>query len=88
MLGLARNETGLSIIAAGWRPVWACGSLDGVRLFPVLCGIECLTIFADPKPHEIAGAQDCGARWAEAGREAIVKIPSGGDWNDLLGMSL
>jgi hypothetical protein len=78
-------ETGLAIMAAGWRPIWACGSLNALRTFPVLSGIECLTIFSDGKPHEIAGARACADRWAEVGREAIVRIPRYGDWNDALG---
>lgn len=85
-LGIAEGiETGLAIMAAGWRPVWACGTLGALAAFPVLAGIQCLTIFADPKPHETAGARACAARWAQAGREAIVRIPNGsGDWNDVL----
>jgi len=85
-LGICEGiETGLAIMAAGWRPIWAAGSIAAVRSFPVLGGIECLTIFADPKPHEVDGARACARRWSEAGREAIVHIPSGsGDWNDVL----
>jgi putative DNA primase/helicase len=81
-------ETGLSIMASGWRPVWACGSLTALRGFPVLAGIQALTIFADPKPHEVAGARACAARWATAGREVNVYIPrEGGDFNDILGVT-
>jgi hypothetical protein len=84
-LGISEGiENGAAVIAAGWRPVWAAGSLEAVRLFPVLSGIECLTIFADPKPHEVAGARACASRWMAAGREAIVRIPQDGDWNDAL----
>ncbi len=85
-LGICEGiESGLAVMAAGWRPIWAAGSLGALIAFPVLDGIECLTVFADPKPHEIAGARACAARWAAAGREAVVRIPqAGGDWNDLL----
>jgi putative DNA primase/helicase len=87
-LGICEGiETGLSLMAAGWRPIWAAGSLEAVHRFPVLSGIECLTIFADPKPHEVAGARSCADRWAAAGRKAIVRIPQGGDWNDALGQA-
>ena len=79
----------MAIMAAGWRPIRACGSLGGLRKFPVLDGIECLTIFADPKPHEMAGARECARWWAAAGREAVVQIPNAlGDFNDLLGSAL
>jgi hypothetical protein len=84
-LGICEGiETALSIMAVGWQPIWAAGSLGAVRRFPVLTAIECLTIFADPKPNEVAGARACANRWEEAGREAIVWIPCGGDWNDAL----
>jgi hypothetical protein len=86
-LGISEGiETGLSIMAAGWRPIWACGSLGGLRSFPVLGGIECLTVFADPKSHELEGARACAARWEEAGREVRIYAPAliNGDWNDVL----
>jgi hypothetical protein len=84
-LGICEGiETGLAIMNIGWRPIWACGSLDRLRRFPVLGGIEALTIFADPKPHEIEGARECALRWQEAGREAWIKRNSRGDFNDVL----
>ena len=85
-LGICESiETGLAVMAAGWRPIWACSSLGGLRRFPVLAGIEHLSIFADPKPHEIDGARECARRWAARGKEAQLRIPnSDGDWNDLL----
>jgi hypothetical protein len=88
-LGICEGiETGLSIIAAGWRPVWACGSLGMLRHFPVLDGTAALTVFADAKPHEIEGARACAARWTAAGREAAVWIPpAAGDWNFALARS-
>lgn len=86
-LGICEGiETGLSLMAAGWRSIWACGPLDILRDFPVLGGIECLTIFADPKPNEVEGARACAARWKGAGREVRVYAPplKDGDWNDVL----
>ena len=85
-LGICEGiETGLSVMAAGWRPLWACGALNALRNFPVLGGIAGLTIFADPKPTEIAGARTCAGRWAAAGREAIVHVPPpAGDFNHIL----
>jgi hypothetical protein len=75
-------ETALSIAAARWRPIWVAGSLNMLARFPVLSGIECLTIFSDAKAHEVDGARACAARWAAAGREAVVWIPpAAGDWN-------
>jgi putative DNA primase/helicase len=88
-LGLAIAEgieTSLSIMARGWRPIWACGSLGALQRFPVQAGIEHLTIFADPKPHEVEGARQCARRWVAAGREARVWMSNtAGDFNTLLG---
>lgn len=86
-LGLSEGiETGLSVLAAGWAPIWAAGSAGTIRTFPVLTGIEALTIFAD---HDASGAgldaaRACAQRWADADREAIVRAPRavGHDWND------
>jgi putative DNA primase/helicase len=55
--------------------------------FPVLAGIECLSIFAD---HDDAGqraAKQCAQRWADGGRYARIVTPkiAGCDWNDALG---
>jgi putative DNA primase/helicase len=47
-LGLVEGiENGLTILSCGWNPVWCALSAGGIRDFPVLQGIECLTIFAD-----------------------------------------
>jgi hypothetical protein len=84
-LGIAEGiETALSVIqGAAWRPVWATCSAGGIERFPVLRGIDCLTIFAD---HDLAGigaAQSCANRWIDAGREAKIIAPKRhGDWND------
>jgi hypothetical protein len=85
-LGICEGiETGLSVMSIGWRPIWACGSLNALRHFAVVDGVECLTIFADPKPNELAGARACAARWAAAGRDAFVRLPPlSGDFNYLL----
>lgn len=86
-LGLAEGiETALSVLQAGWAPVWACLSAGTIEAFPVLSGIEALTVFAD---HDENGRGDeaaraCCVRWIEAGREALAVTPIiYGDWNDV-----
>jgi putative DNA primase/helicase len=84
-LGITEGiETGLAIMAAGWRPVWAALSAGGIKRFPVLAGVECLTIFADADPTGLAAAQACQAHWTAAGRECLIVIPPhhGTDWNN------
>jgi hypothetical protein len=83
-LGLAEGiENALTAISAEWRPVWAAGSKGAIAGFPVLAGIEALTIFTDPEEGGIEAARQCARRWQPAGREVTLVIPSGGDWNDL-----
>ncbi len=70
------------------RPAWACGTAGNLEAFPVLPGIETLTILAD---HDASGrgqeaAARCAERWADAGREVTILMPRDlGDMNDLIG---
>lgn len=87
-LGIAEGlETALAVIQAGWRPIWAALSAGGISGFPVLAGIESLTIFADADDAGMTAADRCARRWADAGREArIVPAPEARtDWADHLG---
>jgi putative DNA primase/helicase len=91
-LGICEGiEDGLAIIGAEWRPIWACGSAGDIRDFPVLSGIEALTIFADHDANATGqkAAHACAVRWCGAGREVAIWTPTalaGGkaDWNDAL----
>jgi putative DNA primase/helicase len=80
-------ETGLSAISIGLRPLWATGSTSFLKVFPLLCGIEALSIVAD---HDVNGAGEKAARKLElryrrAGREArIFRSDKIGDLNDVL----
>lgn len=85
-LGIAEGiETTLSVIASGWSPLWCCIDAGNMAEFPVLPGINSLTIFADHDKAGKAAAAKCAARWNTAGREARVVAPlnSGQDWNDV-----
>ena len=84
-LGIAEGiETSLTVMQAfDWRPVWAAASAGGIACFPVLRGIESLTIFADADGAGFNAARRCAERWAEAGREATMILPPAGDFNDL-----
>ena len=86
-------ESSLSAMMMGFCPMWAFGSTTTMEDFPVLAGVECLTIIADndrKTPGEIAGgdkaARAACQRWADAGRRAVKKTPKilGEDANDIL----
>lgn len=89
-VGLAAGEgleTTLSGRLAGFTPAWALGSADAIRAFPVLAGIESLTLFCETDAN---GANEravkvCAERWLRAGREVFAVKPKGaGDLNDVL----
>jgi len=75
-LGICEGiEDGIAIILSGWRPVWAAASAGLIQRFPVLAGIEALTIFADADDTGMRAAYACAGRWREAGRECVVVAP-------------
>jgi hypothetical protein len=88
-LGICEGiETGLALMQrAGWGAVWAAGSAGGIARFPVLAGIESLSIFPDCDDSGVSAkaSEQCAARWREAGREVqVVSPPAGADWLDAL----
>jgi hypothetical protein len=83
-------ETSLAARLAGFRPVWALGSAGAIAAFPVLPGIEAITVLGeiDDGGANRRAAQACAARWMAAGQEAFVIAPlTGGDlaeiWREL-----
>jgi hypothetical protein len=84
-------ETTLAGMVFGFAPAWALGSAGGIRTFPVLSGIEALTILAeaDDDGANEGAIRECFARWTAAGREIYRAVPLiGGDANDALTMDL
>jgi hypothetical protein len=78
-------ETSLSVMQRfGWRPLWAATSAGAIARFPLLPGLDALTVFADADDAGLAAARRCAERWADAGREAHIAAPPGGDFNDIL----
>jgi putative DNA primase/helicase len=64
-------ETVLSA-ARAFTPAQACLDAANVATFPVLLGIEALTIVADDDEAGRRAARECSTRWTEAGREVRV----------------
>jgi putative DNA primase/helicase len=79
-------ETTLTAYALGFRPVWALGSAGAIADFPVLAGIDALTILGetDKKGSNANAVADCGARWTAADRDVLLVTPPTGDLNDLV----
>ncbi|RRD24771.1 virulence-associated protein E [Brucellaceae bacterium VT-16-1752] len=76
LTGLAVAEGIETAIASDMRPVWACLSASVLMNFPVIPGVECLTVLADHDEAGIAAANAVGRRWHEAGREVILTMPA------------
>jgi len=69
------------------RPAWAAGSSGNMAAFPLLAGVQALTLLVD---HDEKGggeraAEQCARRWCDAGGEVIRLMPGDlGDFNDLV----
>ena len=83
-IGIAEGiETSVAIMQRlGWRPVWAATCAGAVSTFPIISGLDAITIFADSDPAGMRAAEACARRWSEAGREVTIWTPERGDWRD------
>jgi putative DNA primase/helicase len=79
-------ETGMAARQLGLRPVWSLGSAPLIAAFPVLGGVECLTLLAENDIASERACDECVERWDAAGREVILKPPPlpFKDWNDFV----
>jgi hypothetical protein len=86
-------ETTLAGRQLGFRPAWALGSAGAIAKFPVLAGIETLTVLVDNDEQDKSGRQagqqaahQCAEKWTTGGREVRLITPTrrGSDMADLL----
>jgi putative DNA primase/helicase len=78
-------ETCASARRFGIRPAWALGSTSFISSFPVLAGVECLTILAENDAASARAVDACAMRWHSAGREVLInRSTCGKDLNDSL----
>jgi hypothetical protein len=78
-------ETCMSARQLGLKPAWALGSAGAIAAFPVLDGIECLTLLAEHDDASARATEACAARWHAAGCEVLINRPLGGkDLNDAI----
>jgi hypothetical protein len=76
-LGLVEGvEDGIAVLLSGWRPIWAAADAGALAKFPVLHGIECLTVFADADTAGMQAARQCADRWTVADKEARISPPA------------
>jgi hypothetical protein len=77
-------ETCLAARQLGYRPVWALGSSGAIAAFPLLSGLEAVTVFAENDNASNDAAEACAQRYAQAGLEASIVQPPCGDMNDVI----
>jgi putative DNA primase/helicase len=78
-------ETCMAARQLGLRPCWALGSAGAIAAFPVLSGVEALTILAENDDASAKAVDACAARWHAARREVLINEPIGGkDLNDAI----
>lgn len=85
--GLGIGEGIETCLATGFTPIWACLSANTMRDFPVLAGIEALSIFADRDHAGMTAANACGRRWHDSRKEVEIVAPPeiGCDFADMRG---
>jgi hypothetical protein len=80
--------TRLKLRGALLQPAWAAASAGNLENFPILSGIDALTILADNDANGrgLQAAMQCATRWSEAGREVHWRMTNkiGTDFNDLV----
>ena len=79
-------ETVMAARQMGLRPGWALGSKNGIAAFPVLSGVNSLTLLEENDGGKSAAAcEACALRWHGAGREVIINRSTiGKDLNDAI----
>ena len=85
--GLETALSGMSDPRMNFLPMWAAGSTSQLKDFPVLAGVECLTIIADNDENEasVDAASTAYWRWKDAGRTVRIRQPKErGDLNDVM----
>ena len=81
-------ETALAAMALNFRPMWALGDAGEIAKFPLLPGIETLTIIVDNDANRTGqdSALECSLRWTSMGREVFRVVPTtvGTDMADII----
>lgn len=78
-------ETALAARQLGLRPAWALGSAGAIAAFPVLAGVDALTLLAENDEASARAVTACAARWHQAGREIrIIRPTRGKNLNDAI----
>jgi putative DNA primase/helicase len=78
-------ETCLAGRQMGFAPAWSLLSAGGIENFPVLNGLEGLTVFLENDVRSREAAEKCFERYRAAGREVVIqKSTIGSDLNNAI----
>jgi hypothetical protein len=77
-------ETTMAGREFGFAPAWAVGSSGGVADFPVIAGLEALTLLHDNDNASEKAIEKVRERYENAGCEVHIRQPEHGDMNDAL----
>lgn len=73
-------ETAISLLMDDLAPAWALCGASNLAKFPILAGIEAITVAADTGAAGQVAAREVAARWHKAGRETRIVPPAADDW--------
>ncbi len=78
-------ETGLALLNAGERNIWALGGTSGIRAFEPVPHFG-LVVFADSDRSGLDAARSVARRWSDAGCNAEIQFPAlpDADFADIL----
>lgn len=79
-------ETALAAMQLGFKPTWSLGSCGAIGRFPLIDGIERLSLLGEADTANADAVELCAQRWQEAGRRVHIVMPDDGysDLNDEL----
>jgi hypothetical protein len=78
-------ETTMAATKLGLGPAWALGSVGAISFFPIIPGVNKLTILGEAGDASARALQICGRRWRRAGKRVFASHSNiGSDHNDAL----
>ena len=85
-LGLTEGvEDGLAVLLSGFAPIWVATSAGAIKNFPIIAGVNHLTVFGDNDPDGRSAGQRVAYRYRFAHKRADLRFPDGAkDWADAL----
>lgn len=81
-LGIGEGIETCLTLAHAFQPVWCAIDAGHLQKFPVLPGVESITIARDMDATGKKAAHECALRWQAAGRNVFWSTQSGNDLND------